>query len=180
MSNHQNARNRETFKIMDNKQDIYISIVNEYKDKIIRICFAYLDNRNYIEDIYQDVLLAIWSGLEKFRNESSYGTWIYRITVNTIFLFNKYERRRRQELSSGNFNHTGVSEIETKIQEEENLKNLYEAISGFEEFERILIGLYLEKISYKEIGSILGISPNLVGVKLNRIKEKIRKQLKIE
>jgi RNA polymerase sigma-70 factor (ECF subfamily) len=165
---------------MDNKQDIYISLINEYRDRIVRICFAYLDNRSYIEDIYQDILLAIWTGLERFRHESGYGTWIYRITVNTIFLFNKNERKRKRELSSASISHTTVSEIETKIQEEENLKNLYEAISGFEEFERILIGLYLEKISYKEIGSILGISTNLVGVKLNRIKYKIRKQLKIE
>ena len=169
-----------TSKIMDNKQDIYLSIINEYKHKIVRICFAYLDNRNYIEDIYQDVLLAVWSGLEKFRNESSYGTWIYRITVNTIFLFNKNERKRRLEQLSGDFNFAAVNEMETKIQEEENLKKLYEAISNFNEFDRILIGLYLEKLSYEEIGTILGISANLVGVKLNRIKEKIRIQLKIK
>ena len=71
---------------MDNKQDIYLSVINEYRDKIIRLCFAYLDDRSYVDDIFQDVLLAVWTGLEKFRNEASYGTWIYRITVNTIFL----------------------------------------------------------------------------------------------
>ena len=85
---------------MENKQDIYLSVIHEYRDKIIRLCFAYLDDRSYIDDIFQDVLLAVWTGLGKFRNESGYGTWIYRITVNTIFLFNKSERKRKLPLSS--------------------------------------------------------------------------------
>ena len=165
---------------MDNKQDIYLSVINEYRDKIIRLCFAYLDDRSYVDDIFQDVLLAVWTGLEKFRKEASYGTWIYRITVNTIFLFNKSERKRKLEFLSENFTSNTVSEFEVKIQEEENLKILYEAISSLAELDRILIALYLEKISYEEIGSILGMSTNLVGVRLNRIKELIRKQIKMK
>ena len=162
---------------MDKKQDIYLSIINEYRNKIIRLCFAYLDNRSYVDDIFQDVLLAVWSGLDKFRHEASYGTWIYRITVNTIFLFNRNERKRKQESLSENFTSATINEFEIKIQKEENLKILYEAISNLAEFDRILIALYLEKINYEEIGSILGISPNLVGVRLNRIRGRIRKQI---
>jgi RNA polymerase sigma-70 factor (ECF subfamily) len=162
---------------MDNKQEIYLSIINEYRDKIIRLCFVHLDNRSYIDDIFQEVLLAVWSGLERFKHEASYGTWIYRITVNTIFLFNKNERKRRVESLSGNFTSSTINEFEQKMQEEENLKILYEAISNLVELDRIMISLYLEKISYEEIGSVLGISTNHVGVRLNRIKEKIRKQL---
>ena len=162
---------------MENKQDIYLSIINDYRDKIIRLCIAYLDNRSYIDDIFQDVLLAVWTGLDKFRNEASYGTWIYRITVNTIFLFNRSERKRKPELISENLTSSAINEFEVKIQEERNLNLLYEALSNLEEFDRMLIALYLEKLSYEEIGSILGISTNLVGVRLNRTREKIRKQI---
>ena len=163
--------------MMENKQDIYLSVIHEYRDKIIRLCLAYLDDRSYIDDIFQDVLLAVWTGLGKFRNESGYGTWIYRITVNTIFLFNKSERKRKLPLSSEISTAYSISDFEIKIQKEENLKILYEAISNLTEIDRILIALYLEKLSYEEIGTVLGISTNLVGVKLNRVKEKIRKQL---
>jgi RNA polymerase sigma factor (sigma-70 family) len=163
---------------MDNKQEIYLSIINDYSETIIRLCFAYLDDRSYVDDILQDILLAVWSGLDKFRNEASYGTWIYRITVNTIFIFNKNERKRKLTLLSENHTTSTIGEFELKIQEEENLKILYEAISNLAEFDRIMIALYLEKINYEEIGSILGISANLVGVRLNRIKGKIKKQLK--
>lgn len=165
------------FENMNHKEDLFLSIIDEYKDKIIRLCFAYLDNRSYVDDIFQDVLLAVWAGMEKFRNEASYGTWIYRITVNTILLLNKSERKRKLAFLSENFTSSPICEFETKIQEEEKLKLLYEAISGLAEFDRILMALYLEKINYKEIAAILGISANLVGVRINRIKEKIRKQI---
>lgn len=162
---------------MENKNEIYISIFNEYRHKILRICFAYLDDKSFAEDIFQDVLLAIWMGLEKFRNESSYGTWIYRITVNTIFLFNKQQGKKKSERIRENIIDSSVNEMDKKIGQEKQLEKLYKAISGLEELDRILISLYLEKLKYEEIGSILGISTNHVGVKLSRIKDKIQKQL---
>jgi RNA polymerase sigma factor (sigma-70 family) len=165
------------FGMMENKHDVYLLLIDEFGDKILRLCFAYLDNRSFIDDIFQDVMLAVWSGLDHFRHEASYGTWIYRITVNTIFLFNRSERKRKLVLEHENFTWPTIHEFEVRIQEEENLKKLYQAISGLADFDRILIALYLEKLSYEEIGSILGISTNLVGVRLNRIREKIRNQI---
>ena len=74
---------------------------------------------------------------------------------------------------------TSVNEMEHKIRREKRLNQLYEAISSLEEFDRILIGLYLEQLKYEEIGSILGISTNHVGVKISRIKERIQKLLNL-
>lgn len=162
---------------MEHKQDIYLSVINEYRDKILRLCFAYLDDRSYMDDIFQDILLAVWTGLEKFRHESGYGTWIYRITVNTIFLFNRNERKRNLQFPSEVSTSASIGEFETKIQEEENLRILYDAIAKLAEMDRMLIALYLEKLSYEEISAVVGITTNLVGVKLNRIREKIRKQI---
>lgn len=161
----------------NNKQDVYLALIDEYHDKILRLCFAYLDDRSFIDDIFQDVLMAVWCGLDTFRSEASYGTWIYRISVNTIFLFNRNERKRRRVLEDENLTSAAVNEFEVKMQEEENLQKMYQAISHMAAFDRILIGLYLEKLGYEEIGSILGISTNLVGVRLNRIREKIRNQI---
>lgn len=162
---------------MENQEEAFTSIFNDYRDKILRLCFAYLDDRSYAEDIFQEVLMAIWLGLKNFRGDSSYGTWVYRITVNTVFLFNKRERKREPGDMGESIVDFSVNEMEHKIREEKQLNQLYDAISSLEEFDRILIGLYLEKLKYEEIGSILGISANHVGVKVSRIKEKIQKQL---
>lgn len=163
----------------ESQEEIFISIFNEYRDKILRLCFAYLDNRSFAEDIFQEVLMAIWLGLKTFRKESSYGTWVYRITVNTVFLFNKREQKRKPAEMRESLVDTSVNEMEHKIRREKRLNQLYEAISSLEEFDRILIGLYLEQLKYEEIGSILGISTNHVGVKISRIKAKIQKQLNL-
>ena len=165
---------------MEKQKEIYISIFNEYRDKILRLCFAYLDDRSYAEDVFQEVLMAIWIGLKRFRKESGYGTWVYRITVNTVFLFNKQERKRRSQEIGDNIIDSSVSEMEHKIMQEKNLEQLYVAISTLEEFDRMLIGLYLEQLKYEEIGSILGISTSHVGVKISRIKDKIQKQLNLQ
>jgi RNA polymerase sigma factor (sigma-70 family) len=161
----------------ENQKDIYLKIFDEYRDKILRLCFAYLDDRSYAEDVFQEVLLAIWIGLKKFRHESGYGTWVYRITVNTIFLFNKKERRRKPVQITENIIDSSVSALEQKIQKEQKLEDLYAAISALEEFDRILIGLYLEKLKYEDIGAVLGISTSHVGVKISRIKNKLEKLL---
>ena len=151
--------------------------MNDYRDKIIRLCFAYLDDRSYVDDIFQDVLLAIWTGLEKFRHESGYGTWIYRITVNTIFLLNRKERKRELPIAQEIFTPSSIRDFEIRIQEEDNLRIMHTAISRLPEIDRMLVALYLEKLSYEEIGAVLGISTNLVGVRLNRVRERIRKQI---
>ena len=164
---------------MENQKEIYISIFNEYRDKILRLCFAYLDDRTYVEVPRWARRRPARVGLKKFRHESAYGTWVYRITVNTIFLFNKQEGKRRPEQLGNNIMDSSVIEMEHKISQEKNLELLYAAISSLEEFDRILIGLYLEKLKYEEIGSILGISTNHVGVKISRIKERIQKQLNL-
>jgi len=164
---------------MQDQKEIFISIYNEYRDKILRLCFAYLDDRSYAEDIFQEVLLAIWMGLKKFRHESGYGTWVYRITVNTVFLFNKKEGKKKTDQIRDNIMDASVHEMEQKILKESKLERLYGAISSLEEFDRMLIGLYLERLKYEEIGSILGISSNHVGVKIKRIKERIQKQLTV-
>jgi RNA polymerase sigma-70 factor (ECF subfamily) len=130
-----------------------------------------------VDDIFQDVLLAIWTGLEKFRHESGYGTWIYRITVNTIFLFNRKERKRKLPIAPEISTSSSIHDFEMRIREEENLRIMHAAISRLPEIDRMLVALYLEKLSYAEIGAVLGISTNLVGVRLNRVRERIRKQI---
>lgn len=162
---------------MENQDKIFVSIFNDYRDKILRICFAYLDDKSFAEDVFQEVLLAIWIGLQKFRNESGYGTWVYRITVNTIFLFNRKGKRLKHDQLPENLIDSSVNEMEQMIRQEKNLGKLYSAITGLDEFDRIIISLYLEKLKYEEIGAVLGISANHVEVRISRIKERIQRQL---
>jgi len=167
----------KTGKRVEDQKEAFVSIFNQYRDKILRLCYAYLDDRSFIEDVFQDILTAIWVGLPGFRGESGYGTWVYRITVNTIFLFNKREQRAHSERITEQMIDQSVTELENKIRKEKDLERLYGEVARLDELDRLVMGLFLEGQKYEEIGAILGLSANYVGVKINRIKEKIKKRL---
>lgn len=166
---------------MKNKEKIFQRLLIENKDKIYRICYAYLYDCSEVEDLYQDILLNIWKSLERFREESQLSTWVYRISVNTALTYNK-RRKRKEKLFT--YDDHGIQDFpsetqlpEKKIREKE-LDQLANCISQLEKQDRLIIGMLLEGVSYKEIAQVMGMTSNYVGVRINRIKGKLNKMMK--
>lgn len=162
------------------KEKIFTGVFKENKDKIFRLCYTSLNNKDEVDDLFQEVMINVWRSLESFRNESKISTWIYRITVNTALLFNK-----RFKTKLNRFANFEPNELDEKQQYEnsfqkifdEELKILHYAISKLNKQDRLIIGLFLEDMSYEEISEIVGISANYVGVKINRIKAALAKTM---
>lgn len=155
------------------QRELFQTIFREYGDKIYRLCKSYLYDANLIDDLYQEVLVNIWRSLKNFRGESNLGTYVYRVAVNTVITFNKKEKRRKSL-----FVIDPPGEVLQEHSEEnpsEVIEQLTRAISRLSADERIIIGLYLEELSYKEIADVIGTTTNHVGVKINRIKKKLSK-----
>jgi len=162
-----------------NLENQFRDLLRSHQDKIFRLCKAYLYDANQAEDLYQEVLINIWKSLPQFKGTSTIGTWVYRITINTAISFNRKEKKH--QLSGQNLPEHLASNLEESIQakqaEENQMQQMHRAIAQLEPQDRVIIGLYLEDVAYKEIASILGISTNLVGVRINRIKNKLTKIL---
>ena len=162
------------------KEKIFTGVFKENKDKIFRLCYTSLNNKDEVDDLFQEVMINVWRSLESFWNESKISTWIYRITVNTALLFNK-----RFKTKLNRFANFEPNELDEKQQYEnsfqkifdEELKILHYAISKLNKQDRLIIGLFLEDMSYEEISEIVGISANYVGVKINRIKAALAKTM---
>jgi len=155
-------------------QKVFLKIVEENQGIIYRVCRMYRDSREDQEDLFQEIVLQLWKAFPKFRNESKVSTWMYRIALNTaiaIFRKNKIEIELKENL---NKNYT-LSEME---QSSENEARMFEAIRMLSQTERALIALYLEDYSHREIAEITGITENYVGVKISRIKDKLKNILK--
>lgn len=155
-------------------QKVFLKIVEENQGIIYRVCRMYRDSREDQEDLFQEIVLQLWKAFPKFRNESKVSTWMYRIALNTavaIFRKNKIEIDLKENLSK---NYT-LSEMEKTS---ENEARMFEAIRMLNKTERALIALYLEDYSHKEIAEITGITENYVGVKISRIKDKLKNILK--
>ena len=123
-----------------------------------------------VEDLYQEILINLWRSLPKFEQRSSVKTWIWRISLNTCISIDRKKRRRSSlplELDIDLYND---SDRDTK-----QIKLLHERINRLGPFDRAIILLWLENMSYEEIGAIVGISAKNVSVRLVRIREQLKK-----
>ena len=164
----------------EQKEKLFTEVFKENKDRIFRLCYTSLNNKDEVDDLFQEVMTNVWRSLDGFRNESKISTWIYRITVNSALLFNK-----RFKTKSGRFQnfehheleemHGGGNPFERNL--DEDLQSLHKAIAKLNSQDRIIIGLFLEEMSYDEITEVVGISRNYVGVKINRIKTILAKTM---
>jgi len=157
---------------MGNKEEYFEQIYLELKDKIYRLCLGFMGNDSDADDLFQEVLIRIWNGLDAFKEKSSINTWVYRITTNTALMSlnrNKKAKSKYTNLFPDNLK-SDISQGNESLQHQ-NIKKLYQAIASLKEIDRIVIGLLLEDNSYKEIAKITGISISNVGVKINRIKK---------
>lgn len=137
---------------------------------ILKICRMYRDSPEDQEDLFQEIIYQLWKSYPNFKGNSKITTWMYRIGLNTAMAtFRK--PKVKLEYSDGIAEKKLPQENQTDSWREDLLFN---AIRKLDEEERALIALYLEDMSYAEIAQIIGISENNVGVRLNRIKTKLK------
>ena len=141
-----------------------------------KICRIYTSNQDEHNDLFQEITIQIWKNYSKFRGESKFSTWMYRVSLNTaISLYRKSSRKiKTQDFSDVSFKIKSVDYDDTK---DEQLKALYNGIRELNDIEKALIFLYLEYKPYKEIAKTLGITEVNARVKMNRTKEKLKKIL---
>jgi RNA polymerase sigma-70 factor (ECF subfamily) len=142
---------------------------------IIKICRAYTNTQEDFEDYYQEVCLQIWRSNDKFRRESERSTWVYRISLNVCLTLLKKKKNNIQHFAS-DYLPDDLKE-DSRAFADESLNLLYEAIRQLSEVDRGVILLYLEEKSYKEIADITGTNSNNIGVRIKRIKERLKKLL---
>ena len=139
---------------------------------IHKICRIYRKDPDDREDLFQEILYNAWRSYASFEGRSKFSTWLYRVALNTAF------HQTRKDKFFGKL--TELDKIEhypAPEPEEDKSHALWWAIGKLDELEKSIVLLYLDELSYKEISEITGLTENNVGVKLNRIKIKMKKLL---
>ena len=157
-------------KVMKQYEKEFTKIVRENKTTIYTVCYMFSDDREEVEDLFQEVLIALWQGLDSFRGESALRSWIYRISLNTCISADRKKRRRadsvRLDMKIDLFADTNDDTRQVQM--------LRSRIGKLGVFDRAIILLWLENLSYEEIGAIVGISAKNVSVRLVRIREQLK------
>lgn len=156
--------------------DFYTSTILPFSGIIIKICRAYTNTQEDFEDYYQEVCLQIWRSKDNFRAQSEMSTWIYRLTLNVCLTLLKKKKNNKQHIISNDLPPEAIED--SHVFTDESLNQLYDAIKKLSEVDRAVILLYLEEKTYQEIADIIGTNTNNIGVRIKRIKERLKKILK--
>ena len=144
-------------------------MVKEQRSTIYTVCYMFSKDADEVSDLFQDVLTNLWKGFERFEGRSDVRTWIYRISLNTCISADRKKRKQKTVPLSMNIN--PFVDQEEDIRQSEMLRR---RIAKLGAFDRAIILLWLENMSYEEIGQVVGISTKNVSVKLFRIKEQLK------
>lgn len=155
--------------------DFYKTSIVPFSGIIIKLCRAYSNSQEDFEDYYQEVCLQIWRSKDNFREESQWSTWVYRISLNVCLTLLKKKKKKGHHFVSDSL--TAEETEDNFAFSDESLNLLYDAIRRLSEIDRAIIMLYLEEKSYKEIAEIIGTNSNNIGVRVKRIKARLKKIL---
>lgn len=164
------------------KEAVFETIVNDFRQRIYRICCYYARNDEDRKDLLQEVLISIWKSLATFRGEAALGTWVYRVTLNTAISYTQKELRRQQRYlmdgpDQADLLITGTDD-EQQAELEEMLEELYSELNQLPVIDRTIMTLYLERLPSREIARIVGITEPNVRTKIHRICSKLSINMK--
>ena len=160
----------------DITEQSFVKQLKENQNIIHKICRLYTSDSDAHKDLFQEITIQLWKAFPKFRGDSKFSTWAYRVALNTaITLYRKSTRTvATVEYESRSF---FISQEDYNSDEEDQLKLMYKAVQQLNDIEKALIFMYLEDKDYTEIAETLGISEVNARVKMNRIKGKLKKIL---
>jgi RNA polymerase sigma-70 factor (ECF subfamily) len=151
----------------------FVEQLEQHQNIIHKVWRLYTNNYDAHNDLFQEITIQLWKAYPKFRGDSKFSTWMYRVGLNTaITLYRKSKRKiQTQQFDNIEFKITAEDYDDT---EEQQLKLLYKAVHKLNDIEKALVFLYLEDKDYREISETLGITEVNARVKMNRVKTKLR------
>jgi RNA polymerase sigma-70 factor, ECF subfamily len=154
----------------------FLELVDENRNRILRVCRAYSWNSADRDDLYQEILFQIWRALPGLKEDAYANTWLYRVAINTAISFVRKRSSgsdRVVQFEQAELTRTIESQQAKEVSTDERMVNLYNAIYQLDPLERALVTLFLEDLTYEQIAQATGISANHVGVMLHRAKKKL-------
>jgi len=163
--------------ILDGNTNAYAHLVERYKHMVFTLSLRILKNKELAEEVAQDVFVKVYKNLGKFKGESKFSTWVYRIAY--FGSLDELKRSNRQvntehidEMNEGNFG--VVQDGLTYLEEKERKETIEKALMTLKEDERVIMTLfYFEEMSVKEISKVVKLSADNIKIKLFRSRKKL-------
>lgn len=155
---------------MKENEQQFTDIVRRNRSTIYTVCYMFSKDNDEVADMFQEVLIRLWNGMESFDGRSNIKTWIYRVALNTCITIDKRKQRNHKAQLSMDVDYFNSREVKSG-----QAQFLHRRISRLQPLDRAIVLLWLEDISYDEIAAIIGITPKNVSVRLVRIREQLKR-----
>lgn len=155
---------------MNDKEQQFTRLVRETKSTIYTVCYMFSKDEDEVGNLFQETLVNLWKGFDGFEGRSNARTWVYRVALNTCISVDRKKKRHGKTVPLT----MDVNLFEDSDADSRQVQMLRERISRLQPFDRAIVLLWLENMSYEEIGQVVGISTKNVSVRLYRIKELLK------
>lgn len=163
------------------REGIFLRLIEQFEPALRRLAAGYLDRESDREDLFQEIALALWQAIPRFRGEASERTWLYRIAHNVAISFSAkaHRRGRAEEPIPEEFEHPSPSaDAEQVFLREEKRQALLDSLRSLAATDRQIILLYFEGLSYAEIEEVSGLTETAIATRLSRIREKLKEEIR--
>jgi RNA polymerase sigma-70 factor (ECF subfamily) len=160
----------------------YEDLLRRYTRPLQRLAWSYEHDSAARQDLFQEIAMALWTALPRFRGDSSERTWVYRVAHNTAISFAASRQRRhaREQTHEQEREPSSSAPQEGAAIDRQQRDRLWAAVQELPIAERQIIVLHLEGLSASEIQAITGVSAGAVATRLTRIRQKLAAQLRNE
>ena len=161
------------------EREAFDRLVERYQRDIYRLCYRYVNDPQDADDMAQEVFLKAYKAIGRFRGDSSFSTWLYRIAVNTCLNF-RSSRRPDGEVLPDSLRDGRADVLDTMV-EDEQARRVREAVTRLPEKQRatLILKVYHD-LTHEEVAGIVGSSVGTVKANLFHALGNLRKMLKAE
>ena len=156
---------------MDNLEKEFEAVVRRHRSTIYSVGYMFSNDADEVADLFQDTMINMWKGFAKFRGKRDIKTWIWRVSLNTCITAERKKNRRGEAVPLS----MEINLFEDSDEDTRQIRMLRDRICRLGHFDRAIVLLWLENLSYEEIGAIVGISAKNVSVRLVRIREQLKR-----
>jgi|SRR5580692_8652926 RNA polymerase sigma factor (sigma-70 family) len=159
-----------------NKDQDFARVVAAHRNAILRYGLRRLDDRFAAEDLVAETFIVVWRRFDELPTRDEELFWLYAIARRVLANLKRSQQRSlRLEMRLSAEREAGN---ETPRYSMEDIEALMEALGSLSESNRELIQLaYWEKLSYRELGVVLGCSEKAAGIRLTRARQSLRERL---
>lgn len=162
------------------RKEPFLRLIVQYEPALRRLTIGYADRPSDRDDLFQEIAVALWQALPRYRGDASERTWLYRIAHNVaISASTRIHSHARKEtaLPEGEDFHSPAAGTEEAILRAEKQALLAKAIRGLPTLDRQLILLHLEGLNYAQLEEVSGMSQSAIASRLSRIRDRLRERI---